>query len=587
MKVLFVRLRTLLPLAIACHCSIGTAHAADLTGLWQARHLNNTQAMYGPLLISRVGTAWRAQIAGAVTEATNNRGRIHFAFGASGGSFTGVMDSHQRAITGHWLQVPTADSGNLYASPVTLQHISKTSWRGIVKPLYDPFTFFLKMSARGPNTLDAFMNNPQRDLGNLWRVAALQVNGPSVTLVSQNGDAIAQGTYRSTQDELSLYFDGRGGTYDFSRVAAASESDFYPRGRPRVQYAYAPPPQLNDGWNVGTVDQVGLSRKAIERFLQFLIDMPMDGPTSRQVHALLIARHGKLVVEEYFHGMSGDRPHDPRSASKSITSVLFGAAIQAGLPVSASTKVYQAMNGGTFPRGLDPLKRALTVQSLLTMSSGWDCDDNDDNSPGSETNMSDRLNVSNWYQYTLNLKMIRPPGTGAVYCSIQPNMVGGVLARATHQTIPDLFHTLLAVPMQIQEYYIPIQSSGDAFMGGGLRLLARDYMKFPQLMMNGGVWNGRRIVSKEWATRATSALVMLNGSPDAKYGYLWWIRDFSYRGHSVRAFSMLGAGGQTFTAIPALDLVVGFESGDYMHRRMPHVFNTYVPEYILPAIVGP
>ena len=83
--------------------------------------------------------------------------------------------------------------------------------------------------------------------------------------------------------------------------------------------------------------------------------MPMDGPSARQVHALLIARHGKLVVEEYFHGMTRDQPHDPRSASKSITSTLFGAAIQAGLPVSVSTKVYEAMNGGTFPAGIDPL----------------------------------------------------------------------------------------------------------------------------------------------------------------------------------------------------------------------------------------
>jgi hypothetical protein len=68
------------------------------------------------------------------------------------------------------------------------------------------------------------------------------------------------------------------------------------------------------------------------------------------------------------------------------------------------------------------------------------------------------------------------------------------------------------------------------------------------------------------------------------YGYLWWIKDFQYGGRTYRAYSMLGAGGQTFTAIPALDMVIGFDGGDYMHG-LQHVFNTYVPEYILPAVV--
>lgn len=573
--------------AIALVCTARALPATTLAGLWQARHLNNTQAVDGPLVVVRVGNEWRAQIAGVQTNATGTGNRIEFTFGASTGEFAGAVDASRNIITGHWFQIPTVDSGLSYASPVTLHRVSAASWVGIVHPLYDPMTFYLKTTTGSGDTLDVFLNNPERDLGNLWRVAGLAQHGTALALLDQRGQTVADGIYRSGDDELSLYFDGRGGTYDFVRVPGSAPSNFYPRGRPRVHYTYAPPPKLNDGWKVGTVEGAGISRSAIERFVQFLSNMPMDGPSARQVHALLIARHGKLVVEEYFHGMTRDRPHDPRSASKSITSTLFGAAIQAGLPVSVSTKVYEAMNGGRFPAGIDPLKRALTVESLLTMSSGWDCDDNDDTSPGNENHISDDLRVSDWYGYTLKLKMIRQPGTQAVYCSIQPNMVGGVLARATHRTIPDLFHTLLAVPMQITEYYIPIEPNGDAFMGGGLRLLARDYMKFPQLLMDGGIWNGHRIVSKQWAKRATSPLTVLKYTHDTQYGYLWWVRTFSYKGRSVQAFSMLGAGGQTFTAIPALDLVVGFESGDFMHRGMPHVFNTYVPQYILPAIVGP
>jgi CubicO group peptidase (beta-lactamase class C family) len=264
---------------------------------------------------------------------------------------------------------------------------------------------------------------------------------------------------------------------------------------------------------------------------------------------------------------------------------LFGAAMLAGYPLSASTPVYAAMNGGQFPAGLDPLKKQMTVESLLTMSSGWDCDDNDDNSPGSEDKMSDNLHVVDWYAYSLSLKMLRPPGTQGVYCSIQPNMVGGVLARVTHQTIPDLFRVLIAQPMQIERYYIPIQGNGAAYTGGGLRLVPRDFMKFPQLYLNHGMWNGRRIVSAQWVQRATSPLVRLKYTrDDTMYGYLWWITNFHYAGRTYPAYSMLGAGGQTFTAIPSLDMVVGFDAGDYRHG-LPHVFSTYIPQYILPAVV--
>ena len=563
-----------------------TAQAQEVPGIWQASHLNNTVSVQGTLVVTRGEGGWSAEIAGETVPITvEPSGSMRFALKQCACRFEGSYHAGSPSIAGQWYQAPTVDSGLSYASPVTLARTSLGTYAGEIHPLYDPFTFFLKVSPAQDGTAPAFLANPERDLGNLWKVSALKTQGTTVALIggASKNDVIATGLRRS-DGSFSLDFDERGGTYDFSPVARDATSAFYPRGRPSVPYTYAMPPQLDDGWRVADVESVGISKPAIEKFVQFLIDTPMEGPRARQIHAILIARHGKLVVEEYFHGMRRDGPHDPRSASKSITATLFGAAMLAGFPVSPQTRVYEAMNGGSFPANLDPLKAQMTVESLLTMSSGWDCDDNDDSSPGSENNMSDNLHVQNWYDYSLSLKMIRPPGTQGVYCSIQPNMVGGVLVRATRQNIPNLFRRLVAEPMQIHRYYVPIQANGDAYMGGGLRLLPRDFLKFPQVYMNGGRWNGRRIVSKAWAQRATTALVTLKYSKDIQYGYLWWIQDFHYAGRTYRAFSMLGAGGQTFTAIPALDLVVGFDAGDYMHH-LPHAFNDYVPQYILPAIV--
>jgi len=97
--------------------------------------------------------------------------------------------------------------------------------------------------------------------------------------------------------------------------------------RSPVAYQYSVPPPRDDGWPVGTMESVGISRESIEKLVNHIIEMPMDSLNTSDIHAVLIARHGKLVLEEYFHGFSRDRLHDTRSAAKSYTSTLAGAAL--------------------------------------------------------------------------------------------------------------------------------------------------------------------------------------------------------------------------------------------------------------------
>jgi CubicO group peptidase (beta-lactamase class C family) len=287
---------------------------------------------------------------------------------------------------------------------------------------------------------------------------------------------------------------------------------------------------------------------------------------------VLVARHGKLVLEEYFHGTSPDEPHDTRSAAKSLTSVLAGAA---KLPVS--TPVYRAMGAATD----DPRKQAMTVEHLLTQSSGLDCDDSDDNSPGNEDVMQDQTAQPDWYRYTLDLKNIRQPGEKSVYCSCQPNLAGGILARKSGKWLPDLFRELIAQPLQIERYGMNLMPTGEAYMGGGVRFLPRDFMKLGQVLLDGGKWHGRQIVSPNWAKRSTSPLTMIG---DSKYGYLWWLADYPYKGRTVRAFYAGGNGGQTVIGIPALDLVIAFYGGNYSDRVLFVPQRVFVPEDILPAV---
>jgi|SRR5919197_6144623 CubicO group peptidase (beta-lactamase class C family) len=100
------------------------------------------------------------------------------------------------------------------------------------------------------------------------------------------------------------------------------------------------------------------------------------------------------------YGEHRDKPHDTRSAAKSLTATLFGAAIKAGIPVDISSPVYQVMNDGEFPPDLEPRKKALKVENLLTMSSGLDCDDGDPKSPGNENIMVDESGAKDYYKFT-------------------------------------------------------------------------------------------------------------------------------------------------------------------------------------------
>ena len=286
--------------------------------------------------------------------------------------------------------------------------------------------------------------------------------------------------------------------------------------------------------------RAGIDRAAVEHFIQMIIDMPMDSVDTPQVHGLLIARHGGLVLEEYFHGEHRDKLHDTRSAAKSLTATIVGAAMQAGAPLRLSTPVYQIMNGDALPAGLDPQKRALTLEHLLTMSSGFFCDDQNPDAPGNEETMQDQTDEPDYYRYTLKVPMASAPGEKAVYCSANPNLALGVVSRATGESPLYTFDRLLGGPMKIHRYGWPLDPAGHPYGGGGVQFLPRDFMKLGQLMLNGGTWRGRRLLSRDFVARASSPLSRLG---NRGYGFLWWGLDYPYKDRTIHAFSALGSGG--------------------------------------------
>jgi CubicO group peptidase (beta-lactamase class C family) len=570
-------------LVLAAGSAPAQQRAPDLSGLWAAKARFGPD-IRGPLILLRDGKASRADIAGFVVSARFRGSAVTFELPDGKGYFRGRLSGPN--VIGHWTGPRSQNSGLAFATPVTLESDGPDRWRGLLAPLEDEFTFFLPVTRRGDGSYSAFLRNPERNQGWFIPVSRIEIRNDLVTLRGRRGGGgdttLAEGRY----DEGVLRIPLRGTSFDFVRADAETSSPFYPRGKKGERYRYAKPLQLDDGWPVASVDDVGISRAGIERFVQKLIDLPMDSLSTSQIHGLLIARHGKLVVEEYFHGYHRDQPHDTRSASKSWIAVLLGAAMQAGVPIRLSTPVYRTMldsshhQMGDTLADLDPRKQAMTLEHLISMTAGYDCAA--DSAPGNEDVMQSQTEEPDWYRYTLNVPLLTAPGDTIVYCSIEPNLAGGMLRKIAGEPLAEMFYRLVAQPLRMSNYHLFLSPTGEAYGGGGHRFLPRDFLKLAQLMVNEGRWNGRQILSREWALESGSAL--RNLSRIQQYGWLWNSVEYPYKGQTVRAFFAAGNGGQIFMGIPPLDLVIGFTGGSYNDPALFIPQRKLIPEFILPAI---
>ena len=562
---------------------------STLEGVWEARR-NFGPMVRGRLDVTRSNGTWRARINQFDSPVAFQNGRLSFELPTQQGWFKGRLEKDGSLIRGHWIQPPTVNDGAKFASPVILRPYGKDRWCGEVIPLEDEWTLYLVVFRKSDGLLGAFVRNPDRNVGVFWDVDRLEQEANRIKLIGKYRHrgpdrVVAEGTYYPDDNRISLYFPSRGGTFDFFLLSDEPTPGFYARGKNPPPYKYHPPTADDDGWEVGTLEDAGMVSEPITQLVG-IIDATATSVHDDDIHGFLVARHGKLVAEEYFHGFYKLKPHDTRSASKSVTSTLVGAAIQSGIDLALSTRVYDLLYKGQLPRDIDPRKREMTIEHLLTMSSGYDCDDNADAPrPGSEDTLTDEQPDRDYYHYTLQLPMELSPGQQAVYCSINPNLLGAVLRAATDRPVEELFQDLIAEPLHIQHYYLNLQPTGEPYLGGGMHFFPRDFMKFGQLMLNGGEWNGKRILSKQYALRASSPNVTLRGeSPGMKYGYLWWTIEYPYKGRTVRAYFASGNGGQEVLVIPELDMVIACYGGNYSDRGGWKMVREYIPKFILPAL---
>jgi CubicO group peptidase (beta-lactamase class C family) len=558
-----------------------------LVGLW------GTEQSFGPLVrgtltIDARQSQWRAAIAGFEVSVVRIGDRLNFSLPNGAGEFRGRLDPTSNTINGQWIQPAGVVNNNRYATPVRLVVVNKLVWTGVVVPLDDHVSFYVSIEPEPGGSIAAIIINPEFYLFRR-RTYNVTLNGSDVTFTNpKRPEDHFNGTYDKASDHLFLSLLDSYPSLPLSRRDRGDALGFYARTPDTAKYTYTRP-IAGDGWPTASLADVGISEKPIAALIQKILTAdPTDNPVN--IDSLLIARHGKLVLEEYFHGFDKERPHDMRSASKTFAPILAGIARDRGFNLSPDTPIYSLFPEDKPFAHWDARKGHVTLKALMTMTSGFACDDNDEASPGNENNMQSQTAQPDWYKYTLDLPMASEPGgKHAVYCSADLNLVGGTVAQATHSWLPDFFERYLARPLQFGTYHLNLMPTGEAYMGGGLYLRPRDELKIGQLYLSGGIWHATRIVSKDWVRQSTTAYSTFdpqtNYDAPHEYGFGWHINRLHVGDRVFRAYSAGGNGGQIIMVIPDLDLVVSINGESYGEFTKWYRWGLQlVPQYIIPAL---
>jgi CubicO group peptidase (beta-lactamase class C family) len=312
----------------------------------------------------------------------------------------------------------------------------------------------------------------------------------------------------------------------------------------------------------------------------------------KKIGSVLIARHGKLVYEKYFDGDAATQ-RDTRSATKSITDILVGLAIQQKRLSGVDARVLALLpERARRLQNRDPRKDTMTVEDLLTMSSPLECDDWNDASRGNEERM---YLIEDWAQFILDLPMRgqmkigehpAPPkyGRDFHYCTGGVFVLSEVLGkttgvRADRYAQQQLFTPLGIQPQNVTWVYSPLDIPQT---GGGLRLTGPDLLKVSQLYLNGGKWNGKQLINEAWVKTSTTPHAQIDDATD--YGYLWWLKTFKSGDKGYPAFFMTGNGGNKVLGFPSLDMAVVITSTNYNTHGMHEQTEKLLDDYILAAV---
>lgn len=331
-------------------------------------------------------------------------------------------------------------------------------------------------------------------------------------------------------------------------------------------------------WQVATPESVGVEAEFSKPLESFL------ATNYRNINGIVIIKNGYILFEKYNNNYTAEDTHNVASVTKSVVSALIGIAIDKGLIEGVHKKVVEFFPEFSPGRG-NPQVRAITLEHLLTMTApfAW-------KTRGLRFEPLDRLRRQpNWIKYILDL-LGRDGRLGEFqYCTAGTHLLSAIITRVTGMSAREFANIELFGPLgmkQIPDCDMKSYLLDDVFGknvsgwikdqqgistgGWGLTITPRDMARFGFLYINGGLWDGIRIISEKWINLSTTPYA-------ERYGYLWWLTG------SDDNFTYLaaGAGGSHIYCVPGKDLVVAIAS---QITGKPTDRWAILDQYVLPMI---
>lgn len=351
---------------------------------------------------------------------------------------------------------------------------------------------------------------------------------------------------------------------------------------------------IGTGAAVMTTAASGRARAVDGDMAARLAEMEKDGRVFG-LHTLLVWRGGRMVFEHYGTGedeirgeplgkvtFGPDVLHDLRSVSKSIVGMLYGIALADGKVPPPEAKLYDQ-----FPHYADlasqPGRERITIAHVLSMTMGVEWDELTLPYPDPRNSEIAMEAAPDRYRYVLSCPIVGPPGEKWIYNGGATALLGYLITRGTGASLPDYARRVLLDPMGAGPSEWSHGNDGETIAASGMRLRPRDLLNIGRMVLANGIWQGRQIVPAKWLEQSTTQSVVIDGP--FGYGWHWYL--LSPPDGAGRTIGAAGWGGQRLYVMPAADLVVAINCGNYWksgaHQR--RVTDVLLKELVLPAVM--
>jgi CubicO group peptidase (beta-lactamase class C family) len=329
-----------------------------------------------------------------------------------------------------------------------------------------------------------------------------------------------------------------------------------------VPMTLSPETWPTDGWRSSTPEQQGMDSEMLAEMMGVLLHQ------RPRIDSIIIVRHGYLVLDATVYPFGPDERHVIYSCTKSIVSALVGIAIEQGAIGSVDQPIVDLFPERN-PANLDAYKESMTLEHVLTMTTGLKCEDS---YLYRWQGLRQMEKSDDWVQFVLDLPMAEKPGTRFEYCNGASFLLSALLQETTGKSALDLAEEHLFGPLGITDVTWSSNAQGITIGYSQLTMRPRDMAKIGYLYLNGGQWDGKQLVPADWVAASTQK--QISATLQDGYGYQWWVDDSG-------KYMALGYSGQFIFVVPDRELVVVFASD--LAEQDFYVPQNLLNDFIIPA----